>query len=358
MDKTGAYIGMFLYGIFPINVYYSRAIMPESAALFFMIGGIYYFNRWIKSSRKVVLSASALFSALAIMTKPPTLFVFLLFLALCWMKFRWKLFIQPSLWFFVVSVLCMVSAYYWYSISIADYKFSLGITHGVLFKQFAAGFPFEKAFPFFKKAVPKAFTYTSVFFLPFALLSIKKSQSPLLILFIAILLETCLIVSMIRATYYLVFLTIPVSLLLGNFLSKLFKHPLSYLIALEIIILISYSSYLNLSPMYRINTIMQTQINVVSRITNADDLLVVGSIDPCLLDITDRRGWRYGLGLASGISKNMNDVFYYYIQSGAKYFVPIQGKIYNDKDGKIIEYLNRNFQKIEPIKGYPIYWLH
>lgn len=44
---NGAAYSLLIYGILPINLYYSRAIMPESTALMFWIGGFYYFNRWI-----------------------------------------------------------------------------------------------------------------------------------------------------------------------------------------------------------------------------------------------------------------------------------------------------------------------
>ena len=47
-SKEQAYIVLVIYGILPINIYFSRAIMPESAALFFYLAAYYYFLKWIK----------------------------------------------------------------------------------------------------------------------------------------------------------------------------------------------------------------------------------------------------------------------------------------------------------------------
>ena len=46
----------------------------------------------------------------------------------------------------------------------------------------------------------------------------------------------------------------------------------------------------------------------------------------------------------------------YYIENGAKYFVPMKGWIHNDK-GEYRKYLEENFKKIIDEDGYYIYVL-
>ena len=102
---------------------------------------------------------------------------------------------------------------------------------------------------------------------------------------------------------------------------------------------------------------MVNQVKVVQEITAQDDLLVVGALEPCLLSLTDRRGWRYNLRNYSYVPEDPYEELNYYIARGAKYFVPIQGKVYGDRDGKIMAYIEVTYPKIETVEGYPIYAL-
>ena len=42
-DRQMAWIAVLIYGLIPLNLFYSRAIMPESALLFFFLGAYYHF---------------------------------------------------------------------------------------------------------------------------------------------------------------------------------------------------------------------------------------------------------------------------------------------------------------------------
>jgi hypothetical protein len=109
--------------------------------------------------------------------------------------------------------------------------------------------------------------------------------------------------------------------------------------------------------MYTINTAMETQVRLIKELTDKDDLIVVGSMDPCLLGLSGRRGWRFNLDIYSNMPSEDSEELKFYINNGAKYFVPIQGKIYKDENGEIIKYLVKNYRKIEAVKGFPIYML-
>jgi hypothetical protein len=109
--------------------------------------------------------------------------------------------------------------------------------------------------------------------------------------------------------------------------------------------------------MYTINTAMETQVRIVQEYTCRSDLLIVGSLDPCILSLSDRRGWRFNIGIYPDIPETDLEELNYYIKNGAKYFVPIQGMIYKDENGEVLEYLNIKYERIEAVEGYPIYKL-
>ena len=81
-------------------------------------------------------------------------------------------------------------------------------------------------------------------------------------------------------------------------------------------------SFSQVMPMYRVNEVMVVQTQVVKEITGENDLLVAGSSDPCILSLSDRRGWRHNPGIYDSIPKDPYQELALYIEKGAKYFVP------------------------------------
>lgn len=366
MSWQGAAISVLVYGILPINIYYSRAIMPESAALMFWIGGLYYFNLWIiglankgeaKGPRRF-LARSSVFLSLAIMTKPPVIFVVIPMLYLCFESFKWKWVRIPDLWIYAFLTLAISMSYYYFSTSLAEYKFTLGISQEIIFKKAWTAFYSPEALRFFLESVPKTLGVIGGFLVSAGIFFVTRKQRVLLFWFWAMVLEVIFIVSPIRAIYYLIFFTVPCALLMGNLLGRLFfSNPMGRVIPLVLILAMACSSYYQVKPLFKVNQIMQAQVKAVQEVTAEEDLIVVGALDPCLLSLADRRGWRYNLRIYSFIPKDPIEELAYYQEKGAKYFVPIQGKVYGDEEDKILAYIQARYPKIETIEGYPIYVL-
>lgn len=371
MSWRGALFSLLIYGILPINVYYSRAVMPESAALMFWIGGLYYFNLWVigrggreetvRKEREAPsppsLFLSSVFLSLAIMTKPPVAFVAIPMIYLCFQYFKWEWLKLPELWGYALVTLALPACYYYFSGRLAEYKFTLGISRDIILKKALTAFYSQEAFHFFSESIPKTVGMIG-FLLVFAgVWSLTKKQRVILVWFAAMLLEVIFIVSPIRAMYYLIFVTVPCALLIGNLLERIFYEPTGIVLSLVLILVMMYDSYSQVKPMYKINEIIAAQVQVVQEVTAKEDFLVLGSLDPCLLSLADRRGWRYNLRIYSSTPENPYEELAYYIERGAKYFVPIQGKVYGDEDDKIMSYIEERYPRIEPVKGYPIYFL-
>ncbi|RNC29956.1 MAG: hypothetical protein AWM53_00176 [Candidatus Dichloromethanomonas elyunquensis] len=361
--KTGAaLISLLIYGILPLNVYYSRAIMPESAALMFWTGGFYFFDKWLARKKNLqngirYLLLSSVLTALAIMTKPPVILIAIPMIYLCFQYFqrRWLRF--PELWGYAFVILTVPAIYYCYSTKIAEFKFTVGITQYIFRNNFWNIFYSHAACQFYSTDIPRSLGLIALLLAVIGIFFISRRQTVILVWFIAMLLEVIFFVSAVRAAYYLIFFTVPCALLIGNFLYRICSEPTGKILAVLLVSVIALESLHLVRPMFAFNTVLQNQVKVVQNLTKTDDLIVVGSLDPCLLSSADRRGWRYNLGIYAATPADPEKELKDYIERGAKYFVPIQGKIYGDESGELLKKIENQFSKIEPIKGYPIFQL-
>ncbi len=357
LGQTGATFSLIIYGTLPVNAYYSRAIMPEAAGLMFFIGGFYCFDCWITSKKFTVLVLSAILTALAIMTKPMTAFIAIPMLFLLIRQYKWNWLLSKELWVFALLSLGIAFTYYSFSISIADYKFSQGLALNVLFKRLPTAITDIDAYSFMGEKLIVLVTPVGIVLALIGLLSINRQQSVILVWFAAMALELFLVVTSIRIYYYFIFFSVPCSILIGQGLAYLYGKLQTKAFSIILLMLFLLNSYLIVKPMYTLNMAMETQVRIVQEYTGKGDLLILGSYDPCLLDLSDRRGWRFNLGIYPDIPENDLEELDHYIKNGAKYFVPIQGIIYKDENGEILEYLDMNYERIEAVIGYPIYKL-
>jgi 4-amino-4-deoxy-L-arabinose transferase-like glycosyltransferase len=115
ISETVALWSAFIYAVIPLNIYYGRAFMPESAMLMCSVWGIYHFSLWLESSAKKYFVLSAVFITLAVLLKIPTLYIGLPLLYLAWLRFGSKTLKTGSLWLFAIMVLVPVAAWYYHA---------------------------------------------------------------------------------------------------------------------------------------------------------------------------------------------------------------------------------------------------
>lgn len=350
-------LAILLYGILPLNIFFSRAIMPESAALFFYLGAYFFFLKWIDEDRKTMLFISAVFTSLAISQKIPVIFIGVAMLMVAIYKFRSKIFRVWELYAF--SLISLIPPYlYFYSLkNIAEFKFVDGIAKKHILPKFFSAIFTNKALDFFKESLPSSFTLVAIILSIIGLLLLDwKKESAIGFWFIAIFIEVITIVAVIRFDYYLIFLSPLIALLGAKTLSYLNNLRFGIILTTIIILTIGYHSYIEILPNYIQLTAFLEQAEIVKQCTEKDDLIVVGTFSPALINACDRKGWRANIDYYDYIPKEPIAEINYFIEHGAKYFVPLKGTIYND-DGSYIEYLESNFEKIEIKEGYPIYKL-
>lgn len=113
----------------PLYLRYSVAYMPEATVLFFYIAALYYFSVWLNtSSRRDLILASAA-TALAILVKPTSIHIGLLFALLALDAFGVKVLKRREIW--LAMVIALTPGALWY-LHARNLYLSYGNTFGLL----------------------------------------------------------------------------------------------------------------------------------------------------------------------------------------------------------------------------------
>jgi 4-amino-4-deoxy-L-arabinose transferase-like glycosyltransferase len=105
----------FIYAIIPLNIYYGRAFMVESAMLMCSVLGIYWFSKWLDEDNVRDFILSWLSISLAILLKIPALYLGLPLLYLGWLRFGRSTFKTSMLWLYALLVLLPVALWYYHA---------------------------------------------------------------------------------------------------------------------------------------------------------------------------------------------------------------------------------------------------
>jgi hypothetical protein len=119
-NKSIGLLSAFFYAFIPYNIYYGRTILPDTSMVSAILGGIYFFDRWLESTntkqRSRVKSAaffllSVGFTMFAFLLKPYALFFTLPMLYLIWKRYGWTFIKQWPLWVFVLITVAPLAAW-------------------------------------------------------------------------------------------------------------------------------------------------------------------------------------------------------------------------------------------------------
>ncbi|MEF3303552.1 glycosyltransferase family 39 protein [Paenibacillus sp. GYB003] len=373
---AAAYVALLLYGLLPLNVLYSRAIMPESAALFFYTGAFYMYSVWIAGGKRAVLYGSALFTALAVCEKVPTVFIGIAFIAMAAVSFGRRLFFRPELWAFAAIALLPPFVYYRWLGEVAEAAFVSGIAAKHILPDMARAFWTKEAAAFFVRELPKAFTWSGLVLSAIGFASLRRrAHYAVGVWAAAMLLELATIVAVIRFNYYLIFLGPPLALLAAYPLGELLRRTAQSrpvrgaaagerrrgrpfaapaVLAAAALVLVAAESFAAVAPVIgKRDAELLRQADIVRRLTGPDDLIVVGTDDPSLLNASRRFGWR----VTNSVPGDPLAELRYFVREGAAYFVPLKGYIDGDPDGRLKRYLDAHYPKLGDDPAYAIYKL-
>lgn len=343
-----AWLTIIVYAAFPLNLYFSRAIMPESAVLFFTLGGLYFFLRWIDTEKNNALFLATFMTAMAILVKIPAIFIGIPMLVTSIMKYKWKIFTVWQLWLFAICSLSIPFIYFKWLEGVAEFTFVTGIGSKHIIPKFAQAIFSHESLQFFYTHLPQSFTWIGLLLILVGMLKINwKKEYPIGVWLIAFLLELVTIVAVIKFNYYLVFIGPIFALLAGRTLAGLLKWRAGSVSVIVVLTIVLVNSYLIVQPKFMEKDTLLRQAEYVKKYTDKDDLIVVGTFSPELINASERKGWRANIDYYEYIPKGPKAEMDYFIAHGAKYFVPNKGYIYGDVDQQYRKYLEANFTKVE-----------
>lgn len=113
----------------PLSIRYSVAFMPEATVLFFYVAALYFFLQWTSSSRNGFLYLAAVNTALAILVKPTSIHIGLIFALIAFSKLKSQIFGRWEIWSAVAVALAPGALWYWHA---RNLYLTYGNTFGLL----------------------------------------------------------------------------------------------------------------------------------------------------------------------------------------------------------------------------------
>lgn len=304
VKKRNKLAGWFvlIFSVFlPFNIYYDRTILPDASMVAMMIGGIYFFDKWIENNSKLIkLLLSIVFVAIALLLKPYAIFYFTPLLVLAFSKFGWKLFIKWELWVFAILSIAPIA---WWRYYILRYPEGIPVSSWLLNGN---GIRFRPAFfrwIFYERLTKLISGYFNVIFVGLGIVGFWKEKDRwfLLSFIISALAYVCIIATgNVQHDYYQITIIPAVVILMGygtvwliNFLKKFAGEKIAIGIAGIIIFLGFYFSWQQVKDYFNINNPAIVEAGkAVDRLTPKDaKVLAPYDGDSSFLYQTNRQGW-------------------------------------------------------------------
>lgn len=120
---------LLFLAISPISIRYSILYMPEATVFFFYMLALHFFCRWLRSDGRNTLYLAAISTAIAILVKPTSIHIGLIFLLLLVDKYRLSFIRNPHIWAF--GLISLVPSLLWY-LHARNLYLTYGNTFGLL----------------------------------------------------------------------------------------------------------------------------------------------------------------------------------------------------------------------------------
>jgi hypothetical protein len=333
--------GLAVYLMMPISLLYSRAIMPEPCALFFLCASVYCLLLWHQGVKNTIW-LSAVFLAAAIMEKTPVIFAGFLVLAVFIWKLGIKLLRSPVFYAYGFIALVPPAIYYIYTSHIARFCFVDRIALKLVFSSRIFSLFTQKGVHFFRESLPLLFTWPVLILSFFAFLFLfNKERRFLLVWLLAFVLESATIVASIRFKYYLIFLSPVLSVLCGIAAQELLGWKKRAFVSALLLTLffLSWFGLRQWSAGTKIAESIAGTGRLIESVTQPSDIIAAGVLDPSYINAGNRRGYRANIKYYDYIPREPELETKYFIEQGADYFVVVGGYIYGDDDGSYLKYI-------------------
>jgi hypothetical protein len=361
INEETALWSSFIFAILPLNIYYGRAFMPESAILMCLVFAVLYFYIWIENNNKNQLFLAGLFTCLAALLKIPELYIGLPLCYLGYLKFEWKFLKNIKLWVFALLVLIPVVLWYYHA-------HQLFVNNGATYNIWGFGtdkwgnFNLWSDYRFYKSVfidsiAERWLTYPGFILFIYGSFIKKTSQNEKVFDYwlIAVLIYIFIVAQGNKTHEYYQFpLMIPACVFIGKALNKLLPFnniklsiktkKLNSALALISVIIILILSCTRLISYWKAenkdSVILRIASDVKSISKEKDFVMVVSDGDPVYLYHFNRIGWNPTAEMID--STFMNEK----IHNGAKWLAAEKNKFKSDESQKNLKYVTDHYQTV------------
>ena len=129
LKPQAALWSLILFIFSPLFNRLGTAFMPEATVMFFYVAALYLYYRWLDEQRSYLLFLASAHTALAILVKPTSIHVGLIFALLATQRFGWPVIKNWRVW--LAGAICLLpgALYYWHA---RNLYLEFGNTFGVL----------------------------------------------------------------------------------------------------------------------------------------------------------------------------------------------------------------------------------
>lgn len=304
-------VASFVFAVLPFGIFYSRAILPETFAVFWAVLSLYVLSNilFYKNKNTLYIISASIFGAVAILVKPMVVFLLIPFVYILYQRFSISKKLVISL-FLYLCILCIPFLLWrkWilqFPEGIPSYIWLLN-SNGIRFK--GAWF-----FWLFAERIGKLILgYWGL--IPFGiglLIKPEKKEGRLFRLWIigALLFLTIFATGNVQHDYYQVFLLPVISVYLAKGFIFLLTNKIFYRIASYLLCVISFLFMLAFSWYYIRTFYWINRPEIVEAGKHADKILPENAIviapyngDTTFLYQTNRRGWPIGFDIDKKIA--------------------------------------------------------
>lgn len=355
--------------LYPMNIYFGRAFMPESAMLCCSVFGIYFFSQWMDKQDLKNFLFAFLFVSFAILIKLPTAYIGLPLLFLALNKYGNKAFINWKIILFVILVFLPVALWYYHA-------HQLFINGGASFGIWNAG---EDKWGNFNLIITPKFyndiflasiaerhlTYAGfVMFLVGLFIKRQSKQERLFDWWLIAVIVYFLIVAKGNNVhdYYQLPFALPACVFIGKAFAKVIDPDnirLSFqrsklwfsltTVVFICLVLLSYFRMENFMSKEDVNSPIFKLSNEIQSVSSRDELVItMSSGNPAVLYHTHRKGW-------VAWTVQLNDEFLNgKISEGAKYVIGEKSDLKSDADFAAIQSLMEKYTTVSNNDEYYI----
>jgi len=337
------WLALSVYGSFPFCVYFSRAIMPEAAALFFMTAGLYAFIRWQRAKSNLVwLFLAAGSTALAISQKVPAIYIGIPMVYLLWQERGVRILKNSYIWAWAILALGPPLLYFWWLQGVAETDYVSGIAANLLFPGWFKQKWLLEAGPFMGQGLLRAYTPLGLGLAlgGFLLLDCKRDRL-LSSWAVAAAIEVVGVAAIIRLDYYLLLAAPIMALLAAAALRQVWQSSYGRMAIYGLVLSMVLLGWQEAGLRYQQDQEILQKALAVEEATQGEDLLVLGTYNPQLLNLSHRYGWRANIFYPQDPQTELD----FFIVNQAVYFIAVDGQVEGDYNGSYYRYLQEHYQE-------------